>query len=337
MLKRTILSALGALCLLVAAPTARAEEQGLDNANRAPYLDALKGKKVVFVPLAMGFDLTEGWAAAMRKQAADFGYSFDIRDPNWSTDAGTRAITAAIAEKPDVLVVHNPDVQSYARLLKRAEEAGIKVVQVNMNSVYPTDAFVGGDNIEMGEIAGKALVDHCSPGKGPSTKVALVQGVPNSATNLYQMRGLYNILSKHPDIQVVSEQAADYDPAKARSIMETVLQQNPDLCGVWGIWDSQDVGIGAAIQAAGKTGKVFTVTSGGGNQSGCDNVTKGLFDLYISYDTTYQGMALNQSIAELLQSKEKAGAQKLTYFTPLNLITKANVGPRVCWTMKDLQ
>ena len=54
------------------------------------------------MPLAMGFDLTEGWAAIMRKQAADLGYSFDIRDPNWNTDAGTRAITAIIAEKPDL-------------------------------------------------------------------------------------------------------------------------------------------------------------------------------------------------------------------------------------------
>ncbi len=62
--------------------------------------------------------------------------TFDVRDPNWSTDAGAQAITSLISEKPDVIVVHNPDVQSYARLLKQAEEAGIYVVQVNMRSSY---------------------------------------------------------------------------------------------------------------------------------------------------------------------------------------------------------
>src|SRR4029077_18572921 len=55
---------------------------------------------------------------------AALGYTFEIRDPNWSTDAGTKALTAAIAEKPDLLIIHNPDIQSYARLLKRAQDDG---------------------------------------------------------------------------------------------------------------------------------------------------------------------------------------------------------------------
>ena len=76
---------------LVFAGGALAEDKGLDNhAKRDPYYEKLKGKKVIFVPLAMGFDLTEGWAAIMRRQAKDLGYTFEIRDPNWSTDAGTR-------------------------------------------------------------------------------------------------------------------------------------------------------------------------------------------------------------------------------------------------------
>ena len=109
------------------ATAAHAEDKGLDNHVKLdPYYNGLKGKKVVFVPLAMGFDLTEGWAAIMKKQAADLGYSFDIRDPNWSTDAGTRAITAIIAEKPDLAIIHNPDLQSYARLEQRMVQAGAR-------------------------------------------------------------------------------------------------------------------------------------------------------------------------------------------------------------------
>ena len=100
---------------------------------------------MIFIPIAMGFDITESWAAIWRKQAAALGYTFEIRDPNWSTDAGTKALTAAIAEKPDLLIIHNPDIQSYARLLKRAQDEGIKVLQVNMPSVTTTDSYVGAD------------------------------------------------------------------------------------------------------------------------------------------------------------------------------------------------
>ena len=45
---------------------------------------------------------------------------FEIRDPHFSADAGAQALTSLISEKPDVIIVHNPDVQSYAKLLKRA-------------------------------------------------------------------------------------------------------------------------------------------------------------------------------------------------------------------------
>ncbi|MGD0722419.1 MAG: sugar ABC transporter substrate-binding protein [Roseiarcus sp.] len=317
--------------------SARADDTGLDQVGRGQYLDSLKGKKVIFIPIAMGFDLTESWAAIWRKEAQALGFTFDIRDPNWSTDAGTKALTAAIAEKPDLLIVHNPDIQSYARLLKRAQDDGIKVLQINMPSVTTTDSYVGADWVALGEEEASALVDHCSAGKGPSTKIAFVQGVVTGAANIYLKRGISNVLSQHSDIKIVSDQAANYDPAKARAIMETVLQQNPDLCGAVGVWDSADVGIGAAVQAAGKTGQVFVVTSGGGNKSACDNIEKGLLSMDVSYNSPLQGNIASQQIAELLQSKDKAGERKVFYFGPLTKITKDNINQRNCWTMDDLK
>src|ERR1700685_2167498 len=232
---------------LVFAGGALAEDKGLDNhAKRDPYYEKLKGKKVIFVPLAMGFDLTEGWAGIMLRQAKDLGYSFEIRDPNWSTDAGTRAITEAIGQKPDLLIVHNPDLQSYAKLEQRAVQAGVKV----------------------GLIEAQALVDHCGKGSGKSGKVAILEGQPTAASNLYELYAYTHVFADHPEIQVVADQAATYDPAKARALTETVLQQHPDLCGIVGNWDNQDVGAGAAVQAAGKSGQGFIVTFGGGSGTG---------------------------------------------------------------------
>jgi ribose transport system substrate-binding protein len=327
-----------ALGFVAAVGTARAEERGLDNhAKRAPYYDALKGKKVIFVPLAMGFDLTEGWAAIMRRQAQDLGYSFEIRDPNWSTDAGTRAIRDAIAQKPDLLIVHNPDLQSYARLEQRAVQAGIKVLQVNLETVNPTDYYVGADWVKVGLIEAEALVKHCGKGSGKSGKVAILEGQPTAASNLYELYAYYHVFAEHPEIQVVADQAATYDPAKARAITETVLQQHPDLCGIVGNWDNQDVGAGAAVQAAGKTGQVFIITSGGGSQTGCDNIRKGLLSEIVSYDVPLQGDSLNQAIVELLLSPAKAGSIQTTYFTPLTLQTKDNITPRQCWTLDELK
>jgi ribose transport system substrate-binding protein len=309
---------------LVFAGGALAEDKGLDNhAKREPYYEKLKGKKVLFVPLAMGFDLTEGWAAIMRRQAKDLGYTFEIPD--------------AIAQKPDLLIVHNPDLQSYAKLEQRAVQAGIKVLQVNLETVNPTDTYVGADWVKVGLIEAQALVDHCGKESGKSGKVAILEGQPTAASNLYELYAYYHVFADHPEIQVVADQAATYDPAKARAITETVLQQHPDLCGIVGNWDNQDVGAGAAVQAAGKSGQVFIVTSGGGSKTGCDNISKGLLSEIVSYDVPLQGDALNQAIVELLLSPAKAGAIQTTYFTPLTLQTKDTISPHQCWSLDELK
>jgi ribose transport system substrate-binding protein len=332
---RTLLAA-GLMTMAGAIGMAQADD-GLDNPSRNPFYDGVKGKRVVFVPLAMGFDLTEGWAAIMRKQAEDLGYTLEIRDPNWSTDAGTRALTALISEKPDLIIAHNPDVQSYARLLKRAMDAGIKVIQLNLESVVPTDAYIGADWSRVGYIQADILAKKCGAGSGKSGKIAIVRGQPTAASDLYELYAYKQTFAKDPSIQIVSEQAAQYDPAKARAIMETVLQQHPDLCGVVGNWDNQDVGAGAAIQAAGKADDIYVVTSGGGNQIGCDNIDKGLLDLIVSYDVPLQGISINQQIVQTLLSPAAADESKTAYYTPLTLLTKENITPRNCWNMDQLK
>ena len=316
---------------------ASAQDKGLENPRSTAFHTALKDKTVVFVPLSMGFDLTEGWAAQMRKQADRLGYKFEIRDPAWSTDAGTKAIQSLITEKPDLMVIHNPDIQSYARLLKQAHAAGIKIVQINLESNTTTDSYVGADWTEIGVKAAEAVAAKCDAGKGISTKVAIDTGVPTAASDVFQLDGIYRVLKEHPDIQVVSQQATEYNPEKARSIMSTVLQQHPDLCGAIGIWDNQDTGTASAIKEAGKSDQVFLVTSGGGNRVGCENVENGLFNLYISYNVPLQGDLLNQEIVRLLTSEGTAGEVQTMYFNPLTLITKANVNQRNCWTLDELK
>ena len=143
-----------ALCFGTAAH-AQATDTGMDDPARAGYYKALQGKRVVFVPLFMGLDLTEGWAAVIAKDAAANGYKFEVRNSNWNTAAGARTITSLISEKPDVILVQNPDVQSYAKLQQDAEKAGIHVIQVNMKSNIVTDGFVGNDMVQLGEKMGK--------------------------------------------------------------------------------------------------------------------------------------------------------------------------------------
>lgn len=323
---------LGLAIALSAATSAWAQGKGLDEPFRLGYQKALAGKVVGFIPVAMGFDLAEGWFAGLKKELEPSGMKVLVRDPNWNTNAGAQAFTALIAEKPAVIVIHNPDVQTYAKLIAKAEAAGIYVVQINMRSAQASTAFVGADWVEIGERDTAAVAEFC---KGKSNKIAIVQGAPTAAASAYTLKGVENVLAKNPQLKVVSNQAADWDAAKAKALTQTVLKQHPDLCGIVGFWDGMDIGTAAAIKEAGRTGKVFLATSGGGEQKGaCDLVKSGAIDFDLSYDVPTQASNMAAMIKWLVQGGVKPGAAKQNIYTTLIPITKDNAAKDgTCWKL----
>ena len=333
----TALKALICCIGLIGATTLPAAAQkGLDEPFQAAFKKALEGKTVAYIPVAMNFDLTEGWFAGVKKELEPYGMKVIVRDPNWSTNAGAQALTTLISEKPAAIIVHNPDVQTYAKLLQRAENEGIYIIQINMGSNYRSSAFVGANWIEIGERATEAVVKAC---KGKSNKIAIVQGALSAAASAYTLKGVENVLAKNPDVKVVSSQAADWDAAKAKAITQTVLKQHPDLCGIVGFWDGMDIGTAAAVKEAGLTGKVFVATSGGGERRGaCELVKSGAFDLNMSYDVPTQAADMAAMIKWLLSSGVKAGSGKGQVYTTLIPITKENAdNPTSCWNLSDLK
>jgi ribose transport system substrate-binding protein len=115
-------AAMIAMGLAVASAPALAQ-QGIDEPFQKPFKEALAGKTVAFVPVAMNFDLTEGWWGGLKRELEPYGVKFELRDPNWNTNAGAQAVTSLISEKPAVMVIHNPDVQTYAKLLQASRPA----------------------------------------------------------------------------------------------------------------------------------------------------------------------------------------------------------------------
>ena len=78
-LKNTAFAALAASALLAAVP---AQADDIEQVGRAAYLEAVTGKKVIFVPLSQGMDLNQAWTAVWQRHAARYGFSFEVRDPN---------------------------------------------------------------------------------------------------------------------------------------------------------------------------------------------------------------------------------------------------------------
>lgn len=303
----------------------------------AAYAKALNGKRVMLVPLAMGFDLAQGWAHYLNKEVTAWGGTFETRDPNWSVDAGAQAITDAIAsDRPDVLIIHAPDLNSYSKLMKKAQAAGTYVMLVDNPANFPADAFVGSDWDRLGQLEAEAAIKGC--GENSSKKLGLVQGDQANSSSLYQYAGIMKVLAKHPDFQVVAKPDSNWDATTSRNVTTTMLQQHPDVCAIIDFWDGDASGASAAIRDAKLDGKVFLVTTGGGEKTAdCDKLEDGTYGAVVMTDLARQSADMNAIIKFLLQSGQPAGTSHTYIYTLEKATTKADLKPDSCWDLKALQ
>ena len=308
-----------------------------DDPGPAAYSETLKGKHVVLVPMAMGFDLAQGWNAYLKREVEAWGGTYDTRDPNWVTDAGAQALTDLISSepKPNVLVVHSPDLNSYAKVLKKAQKEGIYVILIDNPMTFPADAFVGSDWDRLGQLEAAAAVKGC--GENSSKKIGLVQGDAANASSIYQYNGIMKVLKEHPDFKVVAEPFSNWDPTTSRTVTTTMLQQNPDVCAIIDFWDGDATGAAAAIKDAKLDGKVFLVTTGGGETVDCKALEDGTFGAVVMTELAGQSRDMNAVIKFLLQSGQPAGTSKTYIYTLEKATTKADLKPGTCWDVKALQ
>ncbi len=304
----------------------------------AAYEKALKGKRVLLVPMAMGFDLAQGWAAILKREVNAFGGVFETRDPNWSVEAGAQAITEAISSdpKPDVLVVMSADMNSYSKLLKRAQKAGIYVLLIDNPANFKADAYIGSDWNRLGQLEAEAVVKGC--GEGSSKKIGLVQGDEVNATSLFQYAGIMKVLKENPGFEVVAKPDSNWDATTSRNVTTTMLQQHPDICGIIDFWDGDASGSAAAIRDAGLQDKVFLVTTGGGEQTAdCDMIANGTYGAVVMTELVRESGDMVAIIKYLLQAKPGAGSANTYIYTLEKATTKANMRPDSCWDIKALQ
>jgi ribose transport system substrate-binding protein len=318
---------------LLALPAPAQEDPG-----PAAYSQLLKGKRVMLVPMAMGFDLAQGWSSYIKTEVEAFGGVFETRDPNWSVEAGAQAITEAISSdtRPDVLIVHSPDLNSYARLLKKAQAAGTYVVLIDNPANFAADAFVGSDWDRLGQLEAEAVIKGCGPTS--SKKIGLVQGDQVNASSLYQYAGIMKVMEKNPGFQIVAKPDSNWDATTSRNVTTTMLQQHPDVCGIIDFWDGDATGAAAAIRDAKLQDKVFLVTTGGGEKAAdCDNLENGTYGAVVMTDLHHQSRDINAIIKFLLQSGQPAGTSKTYIYTLEKATTKADLKPDSCWDLKSLQ
>jgi ribose transport system substrate-binding protein len=193
------------------------------------------------------------------------------------------AIDDLIQRQVDVIAVSPADVNSVRPALRRAKQAGIGVIIVNLLEPIEgvdVDSYIGFDNTVGGEVSASALVDYfgglgvindkaglpvdtyldlpfwkgrldkLTPEQkaGIKAKGVIIEGVAGNFYSNTRLNGFHTILKDFPGVQVVAPPCAgDWKREKGTNCAEDFLQAHSDIDFIWAA--SNEMGLGAMLAA----------------------------------------------------------------------------------------
>jgi ribose transport system substrate-binding protein len=218
---------------------------------------------LVMKSLANEFFSTMAEGARKHHAAHEGEYNLIVNGIKNETDLAEQVnlVEQMIAQRVNAIVIAPADSKALVTVLKRAKEAGTLVVNIDnkldadvLKQAGLTIPFVGPDNRAGARKVGEALVQRLQPGQ----KVAIIEGLP-TAFNGQQRRLGFEDAMKAAGMNVVTVQAGNWEMEKANTVAAAILSEHADLKAILCANDNMALGAVAAIQAAGKAGKVLVV------------------------------------------------------------------------------
>jgi ribose transport system substrate-binding protein len=251
MAKRRLIAALAAATLLAAGANAASAQENI---------------KIGFLPGVVD-PFYQVMELGVNKAAKDLGIEVVTQvPPTWGVEAQTPLLNAMIARGDLNYIITAPvDKDQMVPALQAALDAGIKVITVdtflgdgdyvNGPVTFPI-SYIGSDNVEGGRISARGLAKAIG-GKGT---VYINSTNPNVSSVEGREQGFKEEMAKdYPDIKVLGPDYNLDDPNKAAQQTAAVIEQNPDLAGVFGTNVFSAQGAGNAVVNAGLGGHVQVV------------------------------------------------------------------------------
>ncbi|MCT8997535.1 sugar ABC transporter substrate-binding protein [Chelativorans intermedius] len=172
--------------------------------------------------------------------------------------------------------------------LKKAQEAGIKVVDLDGNldqAILDKEGIeitfrIGSDNVAAGAQAADYLVSKL--GADATGPVLVIEGLSGNITGEKRARGFAERLAElAPGLEIVASLPGDWDRGKAATITNDILTRNPDLVAIFAANDGMALGAVEAVFAAGK-GDQVTIIGVDGNSDAVKSIKDGRLDASVA-------------------------------------------------------
>lgn len=255
-MKKRLAALVAAVVLLATAcTTGSPSASGGDSTNGTlPVLEQKDSYTIGFAAQQSDHPWTIALNESIKKEAESRGHKFVMTDAQGSTAKQVSDVESLIAQQVDVIVISPREEKPLAEVTLKARDAGIPVFivdrKVDAAVAAPGKdyvAFIGSDFVAEGRAAGDWLVERLD-GKG---RIIELYGTTGSSAADDRHKGFMEALEGSA-IEIVAAQDGDMIRDNGRQLMETLIQQHPDVDGVFAHNDEMMLGAITALQAANK-------------------------------------------------------------------------------------
>ena len=183
--------------------------------------------------------------------------------------------------------------------VKLAKDAKLPVICVDrFPPDMPGDTFIASNSVSSTKILGEWVIKQVN-GKA---KVAIIHGQMGTTPEVDRSKGFGEALKAAPGMEVVVEQAADWDADKAFTVAQDMLQKHPEITVFFGQCDTMAISAARAAKLANLDHKVLTVGFDG-DVAALKVLKNGGFDATMTQKAQAMGKLALQSCLDALAGK----------------------------------
>lgn len=194
-----------------------------------------------------------------RRAEKDLGLTLQVKTAAQETsiEQQIQLVNDLIGAKVDAIVIAPGDSQSLVPTLKKAFDAGIKIVNID-NRLDPEAIkqagmgaipFVGVDNDAGAYKAGKFLAAKANT----TTQAAILEGIRSADNARQRMEGAKRALLENKQIKLVASETANWKIDEAYTVTKAMFGKHPDIQLLFAANDMMAMGAVKYLQETGKT------------------------------------------------------------------------------------
>ena len=296
-----------------------------------------KAKKTV-IGVSLPTQREEIWVKgkeAMEAEAARLGVEIKIMLADADINVQASQVENLLSQGIDALILAPVDSDAVSTLVEKSQADKVPVICfARLANGCVVDYYVTCDNIQVGELQGKYLIDHVPAG----SNIIVMSGAPTDNLALLFKQGAMNVIgpaAQSGKVKIVTELAVEnWLPDNAMKIVENSLTQNRN--NIQGILAPNDGTAGGAIQALeaqGLKGKVI-ITGQDAEAAAIQRIIAGEQSMTIYKDIAAQAVASVQAAKQIAEGNKaslvissRTNNKRLdvpTLNVPPTIITKEN-------------